>query len=145
MNKLKRPYIIFAIYILFQMTSCSKKREIKISNFKELPSNIPEYICYFAKNKVEFQQKKFICADDYKDAFMIINGEEIKFKPTGFSVTSNENLHWEKTFTSDNFQMKIDMFLVNEMDDIKQQKGTITIKSKDGIKFVTNFYGECEF
>lgn len=128
------------------MSSCKKDEEIKIGTFKELPSDIREFTCYFAKNKIDFQQQKYICADDYKNAFTIINDKKLRFISVGLSVSANnKNVHWVKKFKTEKYQMVIDMFLIKEINDIKQQKGTITIKSNDGKQVVTPFYGECEF
>ena len=142
--KSKSIFLILTICGLFQMSSCKKDNEIRIGTFKKLSSN--NYICYFAKNKTEFQQQKYICADDYKNAFTIINDKKIRFKNVELSVSANnEDIHWKKKFKSGKYQMIIDMFLTKEINDVKQQKGTITIKSNDGKQVLTTFYGECEF
>ena len=146
MNKSKTALLIFSFCVLFQMSSC-KNDEIRIGTFKEIPAEAEEFICYFAKDKAEFQQHEYICADDYfKNAYAVINDEKIKFKSLTSSVSANrKDVHWVKKYKSEKYIMIIDMFLIKEIDDIKQQKGTITIKSNDGKKVVTTFYGECDF
>ncbi len=106
-----------------------------------LPAEVQGCSCYFAKNKEDFDNEKYVYADDYgntayikiEDKIVKIPMEEGDFDPSDFS----------KTISNKDFTITISGRKLKELDETMTFQGELTLEKKDGTKSVTPIYGEC--
>lgn len=105
------------------------------------PAEVNGCSCYFAKNKNDFDQEKYIYIDDYgNSAFLKIDGKMVKiemnegdFDPENFS----------KIIKNDEYSVTIQGKKINELEEVMMFQGTMTVENKKGEKTITPIYGEC--
>lgn len=120
----------------------STDASIVIDTFSEFPPEIEGCSCLFSNNENDFENGKYIYADDYQDnAFISINGEMKRFTLSNSHKVSDE--HNSKTWISEDFEVTLDYKQVGQIEETWQQKGTMKIKSKNGKEEAKEFYGEC--
>lgn len=114
--------------------------QINLETFS-FPAEVNGCSCYFAKNKEDFEDEKYIYIDDYgNNAFLKVDGKMLKiimkegdFDPANFS----------KIIKNDDFTVTIKGKKVDELEEVMMFQGTMTVENKDGQKTVTPIYGEC--
>ncbi len=115
---------------------------IDIDTFSTFPSEIDGCACYFSNDETEFKNRKYIYADDYSNnAFVSINGIMTKFVLSK-SDTLPDN-HSIKLFSNGMYEIVVDIKQVGQIDETFQQKGTMTLKPKNGQAIIKRIYGEC--
>ncbi|MBH1960510.1 MAG: hypothetical protein I8H68_10400 [Flavobacteriia bacterium] len=107
-----------------------------------MPAEVEGCSCYFAKNKEDYENEKYIYVDDYgKNAFIKAAGEMIKipmkdgdFEPDNFRKNI-ENSDYKVTLTAKK---------INEMDETLMFQGEMAVENKKtGDQYFTPIYGEC--
>lgn len=114
--------------------------QINLETFS-FPAEVNGCSCYFAKNKEDFENEKYIYIDDYGNtAFLKIDGKTIKI-PMKEGDFDPDNFN--KTIKNDEFTITIMGNKVNELEEVMMFEGTMTVENIKGEKTVTPIYGEC--
>jgi len=135
---------LFSLGKPYKMNNALDKNQqvITIDTFSEFPPEIDGCACYFSSDKKEFENKKYIYADDYGDvAFISINKKMTKFK-----ISKTEKIKESRmiqTWISDKYKLTIDRTQIGQVEETWQQKGTLKLETKDGKIITKNIYGEC--
>lgn len=136
----KIPGTLFLLSIL--VISCAEEKEIVIDHFKDFPEEIDGCACYFSANKKDFINGSYIYADTYHNhAYISINGQMRQFKLKSFTDIAEG--YWVKIYANEEYEITLDSEEVLQVDETWQQKGTISIKSRDGKTIKETIYGEC--
>ncbi len=106
------------------------------------PTEIKECSCYFARNKADFENEKYIYADDAgKTAYMKLDGKRLVM-----NLISSSDMEVDEVLTKEieNEDYKISV----KGRKIKGEeallfKGTLTIEKPDGTVETMPVYGEC--
>ncbi len=114
--------------------------QINVESFS-FPAEVNGCSCYFAKNKEDLQNEKYIYIDDYgNNAFLKIDGKQIKiamkegdFDPENFS----------KVIKNKDFTVTITGKKIKELEEVMMFDGTMEVENKNGEKTITPIYGEC--
>jgi len=135
--------ITFILFLLSTLLiSCAEEKAIVIDRFKDFPEEIDGCACYFSTNKEDFIKGSYIYADTYHNhAYISINGKMMQF--TLKSYTDIVEGYWVKKYSNEEYDVTLDSEEVLQVDETWQQKGTMTIKSKDGKIIKETIYGEC--
>lgn len=113
----------------------------KIETFGLLPE-VQGCSCYFAQNKDDLEQQKYIYADDYGNtAFVKVNGklvripmEEGDFDPDNFG----------KVIENNDYKIEMKGKKIKELEEVMMFEGEMTVTNKKtGAKITTSIYGEC--
>ncbi len=105
------------------------------------PEEIKECSCYFATNKTDFEEEKYIYADDVaKTAYMKINGEKLKMSLLSSSDLENDEIN--KEIENENYKITIKAKKIKNEETLLFQ-GNITIEKADGNSITLPIYGEC--
>ena len=105
------------------------------------PPEIDGCSCYFSKNKVDFENEKYIYIDDYgKNAFIKMNNklQKISIKDDDFDP---EN--FQKEFKNEELSIKISGKKVKELEEVMMFEGSMEVTLKNGKKSTVPIYGEC--
>ena len=105
------------------------------------PPEIDGCSCYFSKNKVDFENEKYIYIDDYgKNAFIKMNNklQKISIKDDDFDI---EN--FQKEFKNEELSIKISGKKVKELEEVMMFEGSMEVTLKNGKKSTVPIYGEC--
>ena len=117
-------------------------KAISIDTFSVFPPEIDGCACYFSNNNKEFENDKYIYADDYiSKAFISINGVLIQFILSKTDTLSDD--HYIKTYSNKMGEIILDVKQVGQIDETWQKAGIITIRLKGSEEIVKNIYGEC--
>jgi hypothetical protein len=120
------------------------KKALKIDTFSEFPPEISSCACYSSNNKDEFKAHKFIYANDYGvNAFISVNGKMIKFKLQKVNKLKNNHTISIGISEDKQYTLIIDSIETGQIDETTQDKGILTLKSKDGREVIKNIVGEC--
>lgn len=120
------------------------KEIFTVDTFSVFPPVIEGCSCYFSNNKIEFESKKYIYADDYvENAFVLINGIMTKFKFTEGKQLEEKHTISKRISMDKKYELIIDIKQISESDETWQYQGTLTIKRMDGQKIIKTIYGEC--
>ncbi|UKB84936.1 hypothetical protein LF887_04700 [Chryseobacterium sp. MEBOG06] len=106
------------------------------------PKEIKECSCYFAISKADFENERYIYADDAgKTAYMMLDGKRL-----AMNLISSSDMEVDEVLTKEieNGDYKISV----KGKKIKGEEallfeGTLTIEKTDGTIFTTPIYGEC--
>ncbi|GAA5095942.1 hypothetical protein GCM10023210_29240 [Chryseobacterium ginsengisoli] len=115
--------------------------KISVEEFP-FPKEIKECSCYFAKNKADFENEKYIYADDAgKMAYMKLDGKRLAMNLISSSdMEVDEEL--SKEIESDNYKISVKGKKIKGEEALLFQ-GTITIEKPDGTVETLPIYGEC--
>ena len=114
--------------------------QIKLETF-EFPAEVNGCSCYFAKDKEDFDQEKYVYIDDYgNSAFLKIDGKRVKIKMEEGDFDPG---NFSKIIKNEEFSVTIQGKKVNELDEVMMFQGTMTVENKEGEKTITPIYGEC--
>ena len=114
--------------------------QIKLETFG-FPAEVNGCSCYFAKNKEDFENEKYIYIDDYgNNAFLKVDGNTVKIKMKEGDFDPD---NFSKFIKNDNFSVTIQGKKVDELEEVMMFEGTMTVENKKGEKTVTPIYGEC--
>lgn len=106
------------------------------------PPEVVGCSCYFAENKADFQNEKYVYVDDYgNSAYIKLNGKLIKitmqegdFDPSNF----------DRTIQNESYKIHMTGKKISELEETMMFDGTMTVEDlKTGEKFATPIYGEC--
>ena len=114
--------------------------DLKLQTFG-FPPEIDGCSCYFSKNKVDFENEKYIYIDDYgKNAFIKMNNrlQKISIKDDDFDP---EN--FQKEFKNEELSIKISGKKVKELEEVMMFEGSMEVTLKNGKKSTVPIYGEC--
>jgi hypothetical protein len=106
------------------------------------PKEIKECSCYFAKNKADFENEKYIYADDAgKTAYMKLDGKRI-----AMNLISSSDMEVDEELTkeieNENYKISVKGKKIKN-EEVLLFEGTLTIEKPDGSKTVIPIYGEC--
>lgn len=106
------------------------------------PKEIKECSCYFAKNKTDFENEKYIYADDAgKTAYMKLDGVRQALNLISSSDMEADDI-LSKEIETDQYKISVKgRKLPNE--EALLFEGTLTIEKPDGTRTFTPIYGEC--
>ena len=114
--------------------------QIKLETFG-FPAEVNGCSCYFAKNKEDFENEKYIYIDDYgNNAFLKVDGNTVKIKMKEGDFDPD---NFSKFIKNDDFSVTIQGKKVNELEEVMMFQGTMTVENKKGEKTITPIYGEC--
>ena len=114
--------------------------QIKLETFG-FPGEVNGCSCYFAKNKEDFENEKYIYIDDYgNNAFLKIDGNTVKIKMKEGDFDPD---NFSKFIKNDDFSVTIQGKKVDELEEVMMFQGTMTVENKKGEKTITPIYGEC--
>jgi hypothetical protein len=120
------------------------KKALKIDTFSKFPPEISGCACYSSNNQDEFKANKFIYANDYgENAFVSVNGKMIKFKLQKVNKLNNNHTISIGISEDKQYTLIIDSVETGQIDETTQDKGILTLKSKDGREVIKNIVGEC--
>lgn len=106
------------------------------------PSEVQGCSCYFAQNKSDFENQKYVYVDDYgNNAFIQQNGKlvEIQMEEGDFDP---EN--FEKTIENTNYKVYMKGKNVDKSGEVMMFQGQMIITNKKtGEEILTPIYGEC--
>ena len=114
--------------------------DLKLQTFG-FPPEIDGCSCYFSKNKVDFENEKYIYIDDYgKNAFIKMDNrlQKISIKDDDFDP---EN--FQKEFKNEELSIKISGKKVKELEEVMMFEGSMEVTLKNGKKSTVPIYGEC--
>lgn len=106
------------------------------------PKEIKECSCYFAKNKTDFENEKYIYADDAgKTAYMKLDGKRI-----AMNLISSSDMEVDEELTkeieNENYKISIKGKKIKN-EEVLLFEGTLTITKPDGSVTTMPIYGEC--
>ena len=106
------------------------------------PKEIKECSCYFAKNKTDFENEKYIYADDAgKTAYMKLDGKRIAMNLISSSdMEVDEELN--KEIENENYKISVRGKKIKN-EEVLLFEGTLTIEKPDGSITTIPIYGEC--
>ena len=114
--------------------------QINLETFA-FPAEVNGCSCYFAKNKEDFENEKYIYIDDYgNNAFLKIDGKPIKIKMKEGDFDPD---NFSKVIKNDEYSVTIQGKKINELEEVIMFEGTMTVENKKGEKTITPIYGEC--
>lgn len=105
------------------------------------PAEVSGCSCYFAKNKEDFENEKYVYIDDYgNNAFLKIDGKSVKIKMKEGDFDPD---NFSKVIKNDEITVTIQGKKVNELEEVMMFEGTMSVENKKGEKTITPIYGEC--
>lgn len=106
------------------------------------PKEIKECSCYFAKNKADFENEKYIYADDAgKTAYMKLDGKRVAMNLISSSdMEVDEEL--SKEIESGDYKISVQGKKIKGEEALLFE-GTIRIEKPDGTVVTLPIYGEC--
>jgi len=106
------------------------------------PKEIKECSCYFAKNKADFENEKYIYADDAgKTAYMKLDGKRLAMNLLSSSdMEADEEL--TKEIENENYKISVKGKKIKN-EEVLLFEGTLTITKPDGSVITMPIYGEC--
>ena len=106
------------------------------------PTEIKECSCYFAKNKADFENEKYIYADDAgKTAYMKLDGKRLAMNLISSSdMEADEEL--SKEIESGDYKISVKGKKIKNEEALLFQ-GILTIEKPDGTTVTMPIYGEC--
>lgn len=115
--------------------------KIKIESFA-FPEEIKECSCYFSKNRTDFENEKYIYADDAaKIAYMKIDGKKVVL-----DLISSNDMHesdeLSKEIETESYKISVKGKKIKGEEALLFE-GTLTIEKPDGTTVTTPIYGEC--
>lgn len=122
-------------------TTNTSSGKISVEEFP-FPKEIKECSCYFAKSKADFENEKYIYADDAgKTAYMKLDGKRLAMNLISSSdMEVDEEL--SKEIESDDYKISVKGKKIKG-EEALLFKGTITIEKTDGTIVTIPIYGEC--
>ncbi|MBV8326212.1 hypothetical protein [Chryseobacterium sp.] len=119
--------------------SSSDKIQVETIAF---PTEIKECSCYFAKNKADFENEKYIYADDAgKTAYMKLDGKRV-----AMNLISSSDMEVDEVLTkeieNENYKISVKGKKIKGEEALLFE-GTLTIEKPDGSVYTTPIYGEC--
>lgn len=114
--------------------------DLKLQTFG-FPPEVDGCSCYFSKNKVDFENEKYIYIDDYgKNAFIKMDNklQKISIKDDDFDP---EN--FQKEFKNEEVSIKVSGKKVKELEEVMMFEGSMEVTLKNGKKSTVPIYGEC--
>lgn len=135
--------LLFVLCLLsVLLISCAEEKAIIIDRFRDFPDEIGGCACYFSANKEDFIEGNYIYADTYHDhAYISINKKMIQF--TLKDHVDIAEGYWKKIYSNEQFEIILEGKEELKADDTWQQKGTMSIKSRDGKITKETIYGQC--
>lgn len=124
----------------------SAKTDVQNSNIAvdifPFPKEIKECSCYFAKNKADFENEKYIYADDAgKTAYMMLDGKRL-----AMNLISSSDMEVDEELTkeieNENYKISVKGKKIKHEEALLFE-GTLTIEKPDGSKTTMPIYGEC--
>ena len=106
------------------------------------PKEIKECSCYFARNKADFENEKYIYADDAgKTAYMKLDGKRI-----AMNLISSSDMEVDEELTkeieNENYKISVRGKKIKH-EEVLLFEGTLTIEKPDGSITTMPIYGEC--
>ncbi|CAD7800530.1 hypothetical protein CHRY9390_00643 [Chryseobacterium aquaeductus] len=106
------------------------------------PKEIKECSCYFARNKADFENEKYIYADDAgKTAYMKLEGKRI-----AMNLISSSDMEVDEELTkeieNENYKISVKGKKIKN-EEVLLFEGTLTIEKPDGSITRMPIYGEC--
>lgn len=119
----------------------SKTAHILVDVFP-FPTEIKECSCYFAKNKADFENEKYIYADDAgKTAYMKLDGKRLSMNLISSSdMEADEEL--TKEIENENYKISVKGKKIKN-EEVLLFEGTLTITKPNGSITTMPIYGEC--
>ncbi|MCW1963845.1 hypothetical protein [Chryseobacterium viscerum] len=106
------------------------------------PKEIKECSCYFAVSKADFENERYIYADDAgKTAYMMLDGKRLALNLISSSDMEVDEL-LTKEIENDNYKISVKGKKIKNEEALLFE-GTLTIEKPDGTLFTTPIYGEC--
>lgn len=123
-------------------TLINKNTENIVVETFAFPTEIKECSCYFAKNKSDFENEKYIYADDAgKTAYMKIDGKRLVMNLLSSSdMEADEML--TKEIENENYKISVKGKKIKH-EEAMLFEGVITIEKPDGSVIKMPIYGEC--
>ncbi|MCX8524011.1 hypothetical protein OF897_08750 [Chryseobacterium formosus] len=124
----------------------SVKSDVQNTNIEigviPFPKEIKECSCYFAKNKADFENEKYIYADDAgKTAYMMLDGKRL-----AMNLISSSDMEVDEQLTkeieNENYKISVKGKKIKHEEALLFE-GTLTIEKPDGSKTTMPIYGEC--
>jgi hypothetical protein len=106
------------------------------------PKEIKECSCYFAASKADFENERYIYADDAgKTAYMMLDGKRL-----ALNLISSSDMEVDEQLTkeieNDDYKISVKGKKIKGEEALLFE-GTLTIEKPDGTTFTTPIYGEC--
>lgn len=123
-----------------QKTDAAKYNDFQLESFG-FPDDIAGCSCYFASDKENFENEKFVYIDDYgKNAYIKLKGQQVIIPVTDgdFNVDN-----FEKNVDGNGYKIQIKGRKIKEMYEVMMFEGTMTVENSEGKKATTPIYGEC--
>ncbi|NPA09603.1 MAG: hypothetical protein GXO46_11505 [Chlorobi bacterium] len=119
----------------------AQKTGIAVDTFP-FPKEIKECSCYFAKSKSDFENEKYIYADDAgKTAYMKLDGKRLAMSLISSSdMEVDEELN--KEIESNDYKISVKGKKIKGEEALLFE-GTLTIEKPDGTVVTLPVYGEC--
>ncbi len=118
-----------------------KNEKISVDVFP-FPKEIKECSCYFARSKADFENEKYIYADDAgKTAYMKLDGKRLAMN----LISSNDmevDDELSKEIENENYKISVKGKKIKNEEALLFE-GTLTIEKADGTVVTTPIYGEC--
>ena len=106
------------------------------------PKEIKECSCYFAISKTDFENERYIYADDAgKTAYMMLDGKRLALNLISSSDMEVDEL-LTKEIENDDYKISVKGKKIKGEEALLFE-GTLTIEKPDGTTFTTPIYGEC--
>lgn len=124
----------------------SAKTDVQSANIAvdtfPFPKEIKECSCYFAKNKADFENEKYIYADDAgKTAYMMLDGKRL-----AMNLISSSDMEVDEELTkeieNENYKISVKGKKIKHEEALLFE-GILTIEKPDGSKTSMPIYGEC--
>ncbi|KAA2217801.1 hypothetical protein [Chryseobacterium sediminis] len=106
------------------------------------PKEIKECSCYFGVSKADFENERYIYADDAgKTAYMMLDGKRLALNLISSSDMEVDEL-LTKEIENDDYKISVKGKKIKGEEALLFE-GTLTIEKPDGTTFTTPIYGEC--
>lgn len=114
--------------------------DLKLQTFG-FPPEVDGCSCYFAKNKEDFTNEKYIYIDDYgKTAYLKMDNQ---LQKVSIKEDDLDPENFQKEIKNDELTIKISGKKVKELEEVMMFEGSMEVTLKNGKKSTVPIYGEC--
>ena len=117
------------------------KEELDLRHFSNIPEEVNGCSCYLSASNKEFQAKEYLYVDNLTSVGYVHIGNNIRRLKV--VKLKNHEPSTYKVLKDSLYTVIIDLSQTSELDETWQQKGQMTVTSKDGNTTTKQIVGEC--
>ena len=121
-----------------------EETKISINSINDFPPEIDGAACYFSVDRGDFEKESYVYVDDVDSiSYVKIKDKLVRFKMTEDNGSEGSLNHYSKRFTSEEYELFIDLKKTKEFDEKPILEGHMIIKDKNKSETKVDLYGIC--